>query len=782
VRSLAGGFVIHQQVTGTRDMKSTRKLWLLLAIVTFVSFIGLGLLGRDIYRAAPPVPAQVVTDEGAVIFTEADIQMGREVWQSMGGMQVGSIWGHGAYLAPDWSADWLHREATLLLDRWAAQRYQAASYEALSAEPQAGLKARLKEELRTNRYDADSGRLTVSAERAAVIGELAGYYKAQFGAEPSLDERREQYAMPNNPIPDAARREALTAFFFWAAWATETDRPGETGTTYTSNWPHEPLIDNVPTTSAVVWSVVSVVMLILAIGLLVWYNAATHQDERNPNPPASDPLAALKPTPSMLATRKYFFTVIALWLAQIGLGILTAHYTVEGHALFGIPLADILPYAVTRTWHIQIAIFWIATAWLATGLYIAPALSGVEPRFQKFGVNLLYGALLFLVVGSLFGEWLAVQQIMPLDLNFWLGHQGYEYVDLGRAWQWVLFAGLLIWLTLVGRALWPTLRRPGENRALVAMLFLSTVAIALFYAAGLTWGKHTSLSVIEYWRWWVVHLWVEGFFEVFATAVIALLFVKLGLVRARIATTAVLFATSVFLLGGILGTLHHLYWAGTPTSVLAVGAVISALEVVPLVLLGYEGWQHYKLSSATPWVAAYKWPIIFFVSVAFWNMLGAGVFGFLVNPPISLYYIQGLNLTAVHSHSALFGVYGMLGIGLMLFCLRGLSVRAAWDDRLLKGAFWTLNGGLLAMVVFSLLPVGAIQAWVAVDQGLWAARSHELLHSPLIETLIWMRVPGDTAFSLGAALIALFAWRLWRGGGSVGERIGTEAPSPVAAE
>jgi nitric oxide reductase subunit B len=278
------------------------------------------------------------------------------------------------------------------------------------------------------------------------------------------------------------------------------------------------------------------------------------------------------------------------------------------------------------------------------------------------------------------------------------------------------------------------------------------------------WGKHTHISLVEYWRWWVVHLWVEGFFEVFATAVIAILFVRLGLVRAGSANQAVLFSTVIFLFGGILGTLHHLYFTGTPTSVIAVGAVFSALEVVPLVLLGHEAYENYRHSRSNSWVAAYKWPILFFVAVAFWNMIGAGVFGFMINPPISLYYIQGLNTTAVHAHSALFGVYGMLGIGLMLFCLRGLAERSGWNDGLLKAAFWTLNGGLVMMVAMSLLPMGAMQAWASVTHGLWYARTAEFMHQPLMEMFVWLRVPGDIVFSMGPLLLAVFAIRLWLGG------------------
>ena len=177
------------------------------------------------------------------------------------------------------------------------------------------------------------------------------------------------------------------------------------------------------------------------------------------------------------------------------------------------------------------------------------------------------------------------------------------------------------------------------------MFLISSLAIAGFYGAALGYGRHTNLAVAEYWRWWVVHLWVEGFFEVFATVVIAFLFARLKLVSLRTAGEASLLSSTIFLSGGIIGTLHHLYFSGTPTLVLALGSVFSALEVVPLLFVGYEAWHNIRLSRATSWVRKYRWPIYFFVSVAFWNMLGAGLFGFMINPPIALYYMQGLNTT-----------------------------------------------------------------------------------------------------------------------------------------
>jgi nitric oxide reductase subunit B len=438
------------------------------------------------------------------------------------------------------------------------------------------------------------------------------------------------------------------------------------------------------------------------------------------------------------------------------LGVVTAHYGVEGDAFYGIPLSSWLPYSVVRTWHVQLGLFWIATAWLAAGLFIGPLVSEEEPAGQRLGVNVLFLALLVVVAGSLTGEWLSIHNKLTDLMSFYFGHQGYEYVDLGRAWQLALFVGLLLWLFLMVRALRPALKSQGEQKQLVTLLAVSTGAIALFYGAGLTWGRHTHLSMVEYWRWWVVHLWVEGFFEVFATTVIAFIFMRLNLIRPGSAAAAALLSATIFLSGGIIGTCHHLYFSGTPPVALAWGSVFSALEVVPLTLVGFDAMEDLRRSRASPWLRHYKWPIYFFVSVAFWNMVGAGLFGFMINPPIALYYMQGLNTTPLHGHAALFGVYGMLGIGLMLVCLRVLIPGLEWKEGLLRFSFWSLNGGLMAMCLLSLLPVGLMQTWASVERGYWYARSGEFLQTPLMQSLRWMRVPGDTLFFLGALALVVF--------------------------
>jgi nitric oxide reductase subunit B len=734
-----------------------KKLWIALALVIVISFAVLGGVGIRVLNNAPPIPTQVVTSSGRVLFAGATVQDGQNAWQSIGGQEVGTIWGHGAYVAPDWSADWIHRECMFILDRWAV-RSGAANYQALGPEEQAGLQARLKLIMRTNTYDASTGVITLDPVRAEAFDELEHHYSDIFS------NGRSDYAIPRGALTDPAKLHQMSTFFWWTAWAASTNRPGSE-VTYTQNWPHEPLIGNEPTSGTVVWSILSFILLLAGVGGMVWYFASQPRTVEHELLPVSDPLLGLKPTASQRATVKFFFVVAALWVVQVGLGAITAHYGVEGSGFYGIPLDQLLPYSVARTWHLQIGLFWIATSWLATGLYVAPAISGGEPKGQRLGVNLLFGALLFVVVGSLAGEWMSIQHKLG-NLWFWFGTQGYEYVDLGRFWQILLFVGLTFWLWLMWRALKPALAKRDHSHSLLLMFLLASVAIPLFYAAGLMYGQRSNLVTVEYWRWWVVHLWVEGFFEVFATVVIAFLLTRLKLLSLPTATRAVMFSTAVFLSGGIIGTFHHLYFAGTPNIVLGLGSVFSALEVVPLVLIGFEAWENIRLARAREqhvWVTAYKWPIYFFVAVAFWNFVGAGLFGFLINPPIALYYMQGLNTTPLHGHTALFGVYGMLGLGLMLFCLRALRPGQAWKNGPLAFAFWTINGGLAAMVVFSLLPIGLMQTWASVEYGTWYARSAEFLHSGHMNELRWMRMIGDTIFAVGALVLGWFVLGLLTG-------------------
>ncbi|MDQ1239387.1 MAG: nitric oxide reductase subunit [Thermodesulfobacteriota bacterium] len=729
----------------------TRAVFLFLLVLSFgVLLFGGYLINRD----KPPIPSAVRSTQGEMIFSRDDVVNGQNYYFSRGGQHIGTIWGHGSYLAPDWSADFLHRMGLYLAARHQglspdrAANFSQKDFDSLDEIVQATLKAHVKRELKQNLYDPGKDQLTFTPNQQEAFEVLRKYYTGLF------KNGNEDMGLQPGIVRTDAEGHLLTSFFAWLSWAAVTNRLDD-DVTYTSNWPYDPLVGNEPIPSALIWSIVSVIVLILAISvvLFVYRRYIGDDDYAAQEKPFLEP----HPTGSQKAVVPYFITAMALFLLQIGMGSITGHFTVEGSGFFGIPLGEYFPYAATRTWHLQLAIFWIATCFLATGLFVGPFV-GREPKGQWMWVTILFAAVVLVVVGTLGGTWASVQGFFDGEA-FLFGHQGYEFIELGRVWQILLSVGMIIWLVLVFRSIAPALRKEDDKGGLTHMLLYSSVAIPLFYMAALFYGKGSHLSDAEYWRWWVVHLWVEGFFEVFAAVVLAFILSRIGVVSERYALITVYASVFLYLAGGIVGTFHHLYWSGTPIPIMALGGVFSALEVVPLALLGFEAAQNLRAVEKSGENYAYKWPIYFFLAVAFWNVVGAGVFGFLINPPIVLYYVQGMNTTPIHAHTALFGVYGFLAIALMLFSLRHIISKQAWSDRMLKWSFWGLNIGLVTMTVFSLIPAGFYQIYFAVKYGVWYARSPEIASGTIMKTFAWFRVVPDVIFFSGAIILFAFVVR-----------------------
>ncbi|NLV95855.1 MAG: nitric-oxide reductase large subunit [Desulfovibrionales bacterium] len=731
------------------------------AFYLFFLVLAFGVLifgGYVIHKEKPPIPSLVVDESGSILFTADDIIDGQNYFYSRGGQHIGTIWGHGAYLAPDWSADLLHRMGIFLAGRHhglgleAAGLFSHEDFIALDPAEQARLQALVTREIKENRYNPSDQILTLTTFQTEALAVLTSYYTELF------QNGNDRMGLQPGIVRNTEEGRIVTAFFTWLSWAAGTNRL-DTDHTYTTNWPYDPLVGNEPLPDFLIWSIVSVILLIFGIaGAVFVYQRYVGQDEYAPSLKLDFPEPT--PTPSQKVTLIYFLTAIALFTLQLGLGAVTAHYTVEGNLFFGFPIDTILPYAAARTWHIQLAIFFIATCFLAAGLFIAPFV-GKEPKGQAFWSLALFGALVVVVLGTLGGTWLSIFGFFDGD-GFWFGHQGYEFIELGRVWQLLLIVGMIIWLILVWRAIAPALKQESDSGGLTHMLLYSSIAIPLFYMAGLLYGKGSHLADAEYWRWWVVHLWVEGFFEVFATVIMAFLLAHIGAVSKKFALTSVYFIVFLYLGSGVIGTFHHLYWTGAPAIIISLGAVFSALEVVPLSLLGFEAAHNLKIVGQGGQNYAYKWPIYFFVAVAFWNLVGAGVFGFLINPPIVLYYAQGIDTTPIHSHGALFGVYGMLAISLMLFSVRHIVTKASWSDRLLKYSFWGLNIGLAGMMVLSLIPAGFYQFYYAIKEGLWFARSPEIASGEFIRLVTWLRMLPDIVFAVGAFALLLFLLRsIW---------------------
>jgi nitric oxide reductase subunit B len=721
------------------------------AILCFIiAMVVLLVGGVSMKKDLPPYPGKVVDPDGNLLFEKSDILAGQDVYQRYGLMDHGAVWGHGSQRGSEFSATSLHIEAEAVGD-YIAQKEHGKPYAQLDDLQKEIIDVRTKNEVKTNRYDAATDTLTLTAAQVEALKRVQQHWEKTF------KEGETRYGFLPDTIGDENQRLQVSRFFFWTAWVASTLRPGE-DYSYTNNWPADRRVGNIASTETYFYSIAGVLALFLVLGLFVycihkyglWYGTAK-------GVPLSEKLIDMPLTSSQFKAAKFFVVVILLFLLQTSFGGLLAHYTIHPASFFIPGVAKLIPYSWAKTWHLQLMVFWIATTWIASAIYLAPIIGGKEPAKQGFLVQLLFVAVLIVALGSLLGEILGIKGLLG-DLWFWLGHQGWEFLELGRIWQILLFGGLIFWLLIVYRAVGNHLKRhKDEFSALIWFYVFSAVLVVAFFGFGLFYGKGSHLTMADYWRWFVVHLWVESIFEFFGIAIIAVLMVAMGLATAKAALRVAYFTAALTFLSGIIGTAHHYFWYGGPSFWVGWGAIFSSMEPVPLITLVVRGLMEYRDIRKEGREFSYKWPMYFLVAASFWNFLGAGVFGFLINLPIINYYEHGTYLTMHHAHTAMFGTYGMLSIALLLFSWRGLVDKAHWKDGILKLSFFGLNGGLFLLAMGTLLPIGAMQAWISFTDGLWVARSADFFERGAVTLLGNLRViPDLMIIVLGVLPLAYF--------------------------
>lgn len=739
------------ETTRTRSTEDLSRWWkIVTAIVIVAGFAVLGLITVKAYQNAPPIPSKAVDPAGMTVFTADDVAAGQEVFLKYGLMNNGTIWGHGGYLGPDFSAQYLHNWALDVADATARERF-GNSYDSLAPEEKAAVDGATARQMKQNRYDPATGTLTLTAPDASSFTRQIAYWRDYL----ELPERNA--GLPAQTIRDAEELRQLTAFFAWTAWASAAERPGKSYS-YTNNFPYDPLAGNTPTGGALLYSAISLIFLLggtalvlLAFGkfdYLGWHGRAD-----------SAPREITRPvTDAQRAALKYMAIAAVLFLGQTLIGGALAHYRADPGSFYGIDLSVLFPSNLLRTWHLQLAILWIATAYVGGALFVAEILGHGELARQRLGINLLFGAIVVVAVGSLLGEWAGILQWLG-DAWFWFGNQGWEFLELGRAWQILLALGLVFWFWLLWRNVAPA-RRDSERRGLATFFLIAAAAIPVFYLPALFFDGSSHYTVVDTWRFWIIHLWVEGFFELFVTVIVAVIFYELGLV-ARITALRAVYLDVILVLGaGVIGTGHHWYFTGQTELNMALSSAFSALEVVPLTLLTLDAWDFVKVTRGEAGAAPFRhrWTFFFLMAVGFWNFTGAGVFGFLINLPIVSYFEVGTNLTANHGHAAMMGVFGMLAVALMVFVLRETADDGLWKrlERYVRCGFWGLNVGLAMMVVFSLFPSGVLQIYDVVEHGYWHARSVDYRSGTWPRLFEWLRTPGDLVFIfLGALPIAI---------------------------
>jgi len=718
-------------------MKGLRNGAILSFALGILILLGGGYLAKD---KVPPVPEKIIQESTNKVITSGNIiKKGQSVYQKHGLMDHGSVWGHGTLRGMDFSATSLHKMGEYMREYYSKQIIDKP-YSSLTEQEESFIKAKVISEIKENNFDKQKNILKLNNAQVYALKKLRSFWNKQF------KEGNKRYGFLKNTIKDKNERKQIADFFLWTAWSAGTKRPNSTYT-YTNNWPPDKSVGNNATGETVIWTLFSIFALLVVLGIAIY---VVHRYRffygESKAVQASKELLSMPLTPSQKASGKFFIVAGVLFLAQILNGGLLAHYTVEPASFYIDFIGKLIPYSWAKSWHLQLAIFWISISWIGTAIFIAPLISRKEPKYQKTLVNILFATTFLVVIGSLFGEVLGLKGLLG-DLWFWIGHQGWEYLELGRLWQILLFGGMIFWLFIVYRPLAAYFKRDNYAepymKSLVIFYVFSAVFVVAFFAFGLLYGPGTHFSIADFFRWFVVHIWVESIFEFFGVAVTALFLVALGLVTPKSALRVGYFTAILVFVSGLLGTAHHYFWFGGPSFWLAIGGVFGSIEPVPLILLVSRAWMEYSTIKGAGKDFPYKWPLFFLIASSIWNFIGAGVFGFLINLPIVNYFEHATYLTANHAHTALFGVYGMLAIALLLFSWRTLIGKKHWDNKIIKLSFWGLNGGLALMSLISLFPVGMIQMWYSYTRGFWFARSADFYEIPIIKHLGNLRIIPD---------------------------------------
>ncbi len=697
------------------------------------------------YQGAPPIPLRVVNAGAETVFTRDDILAGQQVFLKYALMENGTIWGHGGYLGPDFSAAYLHNLA-LEAGELEAQQGYGSSLAELDQAHRDVVEGAVPRLLKENRYNPQTQTLLFSEPEAASFQRQIGLWTDYFASPLKNGGLKAKY------IDNPRELRQLTAFFAWTAWASVADRPGR-DYSYTNNFPYDPLAGNTTPAAVYLWSALSLITLLAGTAVILFaFGRFDYLGWRGTGAPAHPQMLPGRASAIQKATIKFFLVVTLLFLAQVLVGAATAHNRAEPGNFYGLNLYQWFPTSILRTWHLQLAIFWIVTAYVAGGLVLASALGEKETRGQVRGVHLLFWALVVVVAGSLLGELLGINQLLG-HLWFWFGDQGWEYLDLGRAWQFLLAAGLGLWVVLLYRALAPAFKNPAR-REISSLFMLVALAIPVFYLPAFFFGSTTNFTVVDNWRFWIVHLWVEGFLELLVTAMVAVTFFLLGVVSRQTAARVVYLDAILFLGSGVVGTGHHWYWTGQTQLNMALSALFSSMEVVPLTLLTLDAWDFVKLTKGECAVCGvnlsmpHKWTFYFLMAVGFWNFVGAGIFGFLINLPIVSYFEVGTILTLNHAHAALMGAFGMEAMALTVMALRQVLPDEQWagPEKYIRVSFWGLNAGLALMVVGNLFPGGVLQFYDVLINGYWHARSLAYTGRSYVRFIEWCRMPGDLVF------------------------------------
>ncbi|MBN2766263.1 MAG: nitric oxide reductase [Bacteroidia bacterium] len=705
-------------------------------IIALIMVSALIYYTANLQKEVPPIPQEVKSVNGEVLYTYDDVIAGKAYFQQFDLTDWGSMLGMGAYIGPDFSTDMLHYRAVFLYDFYGMEIYGKKNADLTEVE-RGAVKERVKQDVKRQTQLLEGTTVYTEASAQAYKWNVEYIKNLLVNGDPERGYRGGVI------LPEEA--EKIAAFFDWGQLVASSLRPG-TERTWSNNWPGEPLIDqdlNFNAHKISLWEF----LILWTLTIVVIYLSYEYLFKKEPDDKLEDPIQITGIFRSQKKLLKYIPIVAGLFVVQLFMGGYLAHLYTEPSKDFLIS-QDLLPFNVIRSMHTQIAILWVAVGWLVGGLLIAPWVANKDHKYPWL-VDVLWASLLVVAVGSMIGLYMGATGQMR-ETWFWLGNEGRELINLGRVWDIGLVVGLVFWFLLIISLI----RKSATNNPIVSTIIWSAFAIATLYMAGMM-PVHKIMpnyTVDDYYRWWVIHLWVELTFELFAAGVIAFFTVSLGLISHKVAVKVMFFELFLISLSGTLGVGHHYFWQGLDEYWIAIGGIFSALEPLPLALMIIEAMKNKRERVYSGENFNFGVPFMWIAGSAVLNWIGAGFFGMMINTPTISYYSHGTYLIMPHGHVALLGAFGYISIAFLYMTSRtnALANNLKWDDKLSKYGFWILTIGALLYAIPTYV-VGMEQTRVAMEDGYFAARLRETVES--MKGWMWARTLPDGMMILGGLIV-----------------------------
>lgn len=715
--------------------KGKKSKWpMIVAISTVVVYVVWLSMSAYTFTNLPPVPDKVVTSDGQMVFDYGQITSGKYLYQKYGLADYGSVLGFGAYFGIDFTS------YTIQLD----EEYIANKTGIVPFYPNNTAQTESIAPYMHVDYNSGSKTAIVSPFMLGAFNNSVTYYLNYLGNDSEQNRLIPNYITNKTVVTD------LTAFFTWTALISLLG--------YTNGFPFTNGLLH-PNTNVFVSSDLMTFAFIIGvlpfaayvfIKLLSYWN-----DPREPIPLPS-------PTKTQRSTL-YGVVVIGLLAAVQGLLGEYIFHLYTSPSFYGINLLRILPFNVGNAEHYTLAVLWIVATWVVFSLFVLPYFGLKLSKRQTWGIMVATIGTGLLTVLGIFANYL---QIIPysngfVDLWFMFGGQGRNVVTQGTVWLLVIAALVFYMSYLFYKASKITIP---NFKPLTQVLSISLAGTGFGVVMGALPVLHpwSNYTVDEYFRWIMIHAFVEGFWPAIIVTIIVTLLIIAGLFPVRLGTALIGLDATADILSGMIGTAHHYYWGGQPQLWLYIGSIVGILEAIAIgfaVIYAILLWLRRDTDAKTEFQ---KTILIFTLVSAIGGGIGAAAFGGgLLNMPLLNYYLHDTQVVMAHAHLAFPLAYGLPSI--MMWVVIAYLTGGLKDNQLIYMRLGALlyGVGFSLQALLTLLPLGILQYEYELKYGFWYVKSLTTVvpgltpfwHLNLVTDLIWVRMAGDITAMFGFALI-----------------------------